>query len=636
MTSPPAARGLGARTSLVVPAAAAVVAFTAQMLWVRRFSVSVPFWDEWNDLYDFLATWRAGDLTWAGFFAQHMEHRLPVARVFFILVDAVFGEGSQLGLLTLHALLMAVIVAIWVYTLRRLGEPLWLVAATLVVLLSPSQQENWLWGFQVEFFTLVGPVVAAVCWVALAPRLTWPGVIGCVVACAVSSYSIASGLSSWAAIGLLLALRVCLDRGWSWRGLIGARREAAQLLAFLAAGIMVTAAYFYGYQELHPLGAHSRTWGAVTQWIGAALVFPLIDPLVAGDIPWLPAAVALVFAPIAAALVLYARRGDRARLLLTTGLLLMVAGNVGLMALGRSGVVFVASRYGTVCLWTGAISLLALAALMRASRDRWRAAAVPIGLIAALLVGLHLWRYTTFVDDLQEVRRSRSVWAQNMRVYLSDDSPDRQLPAIIPFPADPIKPLLYRPQFLATLPYNLRPPARVRTAGDAWSLDSVPPGGGTPAIFAWGSWSGADSHTGTLTSTPFRAPRGLNLAVSGYPTRPGNSLAIESVTDPTARLVYSGRDPGDGWTVWRVDPSQFPGRRIRVVAVDGRQADGAWLGIGFPADRSVAVRVLEAIVRYLEWWAALALALIGGWAIRLRRRSGVADRAIHRAASQPA
>jgi hypothetical protein len=47
------------------------------------------------------------------------------------------------------------------------------------------------------------------------------------------------------------------------------------------------------------------------------------------------------------------------------------------------------------------------------------------------------------------------------------------------------------------------------------------------------------------------------------------------------------------------------------------------------------VRVLEAIVRDLEWWSALALALIGGWAIRLRRRSRVAERAIDRAASQP-
>ena len=196
--------------------------------------MSVPYWDEWNDLYDFLATWRAGGLTWQGLFAQHMEHRIPAARVLFILVDSIFGEGNQLGLFALHALLMAGIVMIWVYTLRRLREPLWLVAATLVVLLSPSQHENWLWGFQVEFFTLVGPVVAAICWIALTPRLTWAGVAGCTIACIVSSYSIGSGLSSWAAVGLLLALRVCLEIEWSLRRLLSARREAAQLLVFLA------------------------------------------------------------------------------------------------------------------------------------------------------------------------------------------------------------------------------------------------------------------------------------------------------------------------------------------------------------------------------------------------------------------
>ena len=145
MTRPPAARGLRAVSPLHIALAAGVIACTVQMLWVRRYFASMPYWDEWNDLYGFLEVWRGGGLTWQGLFAQHMEHRIPVARVCFILVDVIFGEGNQLGILTLHAVLMGAIVTTWTYALRRLGEPLWLVAATLVVLMSPSQHQNWLW-----------------------------------------------------------------------------------------------------------------------------------------------------------------------------------------------------------------------------------------------------------------------------------------------------------------------------------------------------------------------------------------------------------------------------------------------------------------------------------------------------------
>ena len=437
---------------------------------------------------------------------------------------------------------------------------------------------------------------------------------GCALACGVSSYSIASGISSWAAIGLLLFLRVCLDRGWSWRGLVGARREAAQILAFLAPGVLVAATYFQNYVPLTPPDAAGRTLGQMAQWTIVALVFPLIDPRAAGHLRWLPAALALVFVPIAAAMVLYARRGDRARLLLMAGVLLMVAGNVAMFAFGRSGWVLIAPRYGTVCLWTGAISLMAIASLVRASRDRWRWAAVPIGLAGAMLLGAHLWRYPTYLDEMKGSQQERLVWEHNVSAYLSDDAPDRQLPAVIPFPEGPITPLLQRPSFLATLPYNLRPPVRVRLAGEAWSLDGVAPGAGGREPFTWGSWSGSDARTGTLVSTSFRAARGLTLAVSGYPTRAGNSLAIESASDPNARLVYAGADPGDGWTEWRVDPDRLPPGAFRVVAVDGRQADGAWVGIRFPAAKPAAARGLEAVVRHQLLASALLLALIGGWA----------------------
>ena len=203
--------------------------------------------------------------------------------------------------------------------------------------------------------------------------------------------------------------------------------------------------------------------------------------------------------------------------------------------------------------------------------------------------------------------------------YFSNDSPDRQLADLVPFPPELTKPLLHRPSFLATLPYNLRPPVRAGVSGDAWSFEGVTPAAGVPGLFTWGSWSGSDARTGTLTSSPFAAPHGVTLAVSGYPTRPGNSLAIESAADPSKRVVFFGRDPGDRWTQWRVDRDRLPEGLVRVVAVDGRQADGAWVGIRFPEDKPAAARVLEAVLRHITSLSALILALIGGWAYRRHR-----------------
>jgi len=613
----PAARSAPAAPSQVrssralgVALLAGLAAFGAQAFWVRRFFVSVPFWDEWADLFGFLAAYRAGFLDWPALVAQHMEHRIPVARLLFLLVYTIFGEGSLLGCLLLSALLAGTMIAIWAYTIRRLGEPVWLVAASVVVLASTCQFENMLWGFQGEFYTLVGAVVAAVCWIALAPRLTWPGVIGCAAACAVSTGSIASGLTSWAAVGLLLFLRAVVERR-SVAGVLAARREWAQMFAFVAIGLAVSLAYLNGYQSVHPPDAAMRGPVELVRWSGFALVFPILDPLVPAQARWLPAVMAIVLGPIVLALWLYWRKGDDRRLLLMAGILLMVLGNVAILAFGRSGVVYVASRYGTICLWTSVLSLMAIAGLLREARGTVRRVARFVLLAtAAFILGAHVARYFTFFDAMQDYQRVRRIFEHNVVTYLSDASPDRKLTAFLPFPEGPIRPMLDRPDFLAVLPYNLRPRARMTASGDAWSYEGTPaPVPPPPESFYWGSWSGEGAHQGELTSTAFQAPRPLVILLSGYPTHPGNSVAVESVTDPARRLLYTGADPGNHWIAWRIEREQLPGRRVRIVAVDGTAGPDGWLGVGVPMYKSRAVARLEAFVRHLELWVALAMLL---------------------------
>src|SRR4051812_42519692 len=46
-------------------------------------------------------------------------------------------------------------------------------------------------------------------------------------------------------------------------------------------------------------------------------------------------------------------------------------------------------------------------------------------------------------------------------------------------------------------------------------------------VRGWGSWSGSDDNTGSITIGPFPAPRILRFAVGGYPDHAGNSLSVE-------------------------------------------------------------------------------------------------------------
>ena len=354
----------------------------------------------------------------------------------------------------------------------------------------------------------------------------------------------------------------------------------------------------------------------------AALVFPLVHPLVPAEVSWLPAAVVLVLGPIAAAMVLYARRGDRARLLLVAGVLLMVAGNVAVMAVGRSGAGFVASRYGTVVLWVSAISPMAIASLMRAPRGRWRKIAIPIGIAGAVLLGVHLWRYQRFVEPMSGWRCARLEWQHNLIVYFSDDSPDRncrppsrfqRLASSRSCTAGSFSPR--SPTICGRRPGSSPPETPGRS-------DAVTAAAGVPGPFTWGSWNGSHAHTGTLTSTPFGRvsrpdARGERLSDTA------GKLAGDRIDGrpDEAHLLLWTPIPEKAGAEWRIDRSQFPAGRIRVVAVDGRQADGAWVGVQFPVDRPAASRVLEAVLRHLVLVSTAALALIGVWGYG-RRRGG--------------
>lgn len=77
----------------------------------RNYS-SVPYWDMWNGYLDFYTKISSGD--WSAWWAQHNEHRIVLARVFFWL-DIRYFHGQGWFLIVLNYLLLIISTSIFLW-----------------------------------------------------------------------------------------------------------------------------------------------------------------------------------------------------------------------------------------------------------------------------------------------------------------------------------------------------------------------------------------------------------------------------------------------------------------------------------------------------------------------------------------
>lgn len=169
-------------------------------LLVAVWAVNIPFWDQW-EFITILEKYRLGTLGLSDFFAQHNEHRLLFPRlIMFVLalathwnilaevaVNLLLAFGS---FLLLYRLLQRTVVS---------ETGLWGSAFVVgLILFSPAQYWNWLWGWQIAWFLNVFCLIAAA-WALCAwqhpSNLVRVVVAG--VAAFVATFSLASGTLVW-------------------------------------------------------------------------------------------------------------------------------------------------------------------------------------------------------------------------------------------------------------------------------------------------------------------------------------------------------------------------------------------------------------------------------------------------------
>ena len=129
---------------------AAPVALAACL--VARYGVDVPFWDEWT-IAEFLQKIDGGTLTASALLSQHNEHRMLVPRIIQLVVAFGVGWDTRILMWLSQGLLLAGLsgcVVLWRRSLaHRATWPATISLALVALLLfSPAQHQNLLWGFR--------------------------------------------------------------------------------------------------------------------------------------------------------------------------------------------------------------------------------------------------------------------------------------------------------------------------------------------------------------------------------------------------------------------------------------------------------------------------------------------------------
>jgi hypothetical protein len=199
-------------------ACAAALAACAPAWLILKYGVDVPYWDQW-DIAPFFEKLARGTLTASDLFAQYNEYRQFFPNLLFVALGWLTGWNVRVEMLA--SLLLAFAVAFGVRRLgaRTVAEPfrrelLFLLASLLIF--SPMQYENWLFGVQVVYFMPAACVTSGLV-VAYSERLgTRASVFACACLAAVATFSSANGVVCWLVLPLaLVAARP--DARSSWR-----------------------------------------------------------------------------------------------------------------------------------------------------------------------------------------------------------------------------------------------------------------------------------------------------------------------------------------------------------------------------------------------------------------------------------
>jgi hypothetical protein len=228
-------------------------------LLIQRYGVDIPYWDQWNGFCQLLDKRELGTLRFADFYALHNEHRILFPRLIMYVLATLTHWNVRAELLVVWLLGVTCALSVWrmarVTGWKQPGTGLWLLLGANVLLFSPLEHENWLWGFQIGFLLPTACTFACL-WIAPAIRHPFNFIIA-IGLCTICTFSGASGFTCWIITTPLLLLP---------EGRVVVQGRKVWLAVWTAGFAATTALYFRGYHrpEHHPGMAEAFTHWADT------------------------------------------------------------------------------------------------------------------------------------------------------------------------------------------------------------------------------------------------------------------------------------------------------------------------------------------------------------------------------------
>jgi len=217
--------------------ATGVLALLARLLYVQCFSTPMPFWDQWDGEWaTALRPWLEGTLQWDTLLYPHNEHRILPTRLVALASYLVTGEWNNVYEARITAVLFCFIPALLVWQATRdeasAGKRWLMMLVVLLLSVLPFARENFLVGFQSQFYFLILSSVVAIALVARHHQR--PGALLAAMALSVLAIvTMASGLLTAVAAGAVCVLAcLCLPG-----------RRAPALAATAALAVIAVVAY---------------------------------------------------------------------------------------------------------------------------------------------------------------------------------------------------------------------------------------------------------------------------------------------------------------------------------------------------------------------------------------------------------
>jgi hypothetical protein len=222
-------------------ACAAVLLPLPILIWfIWQHAILVPYGDEFS-LVPLIHNMNTGTLTFANVVAQHNEHR-PVFPNLLLLVMADVSHWTisweiVANLVLAFASFALLLKLVW-QTFPERPVPRWgLALAFAWIAFSPNQYENWLSGWEIEWFLCILGVLVTITVLSSSRPMSMSRMGIAAVAAAVADYSLASGVLAWVAGLIILFCR---------------REKPAWKFAWTLIAVLIASPYYYHYRGTNP------------------------------------------------------------------------------------------------------------------------------------------------------------------------------------------------------------------------------------------------------------------------------------------------------------------------------------------------------------------------------------------------